>query len=301
VRDLPYYAIVALQFESAGGVGDTKHSFEPLNEIVAVEVVYDHPQAVSSIGTELLDDWGIDFDEALRTARANLRERTHEAFKQIAPGVHASVVEDGYDAARLLLTELISRLEVDGDPVALVAHRDHLLVTGSDDEAGLRRIAELAEPTLGDNNRISGLPLVLRDGGWQRLTLPAQHPASSHMRRLELLTEAADYADQKIPLQRRSGDDLFVASLMLGENEGILVSYCTWTKGVPSLLPRAEHVVFVSPGKTDNDTDLLHVPWDHAASVMADVLHPQGLLPERWRIDTFPDEQQLRELATRAE
>jgi hypothetical protein len=43
------------------------------------------------------------------------------------------------------------------------------------------------------------------------------------------------------------------------------------------------------------------VSWDHAVSVMAHALRPQGLVPERWHVDTFPSDEQLGELASHGE
>lgn len=102
---------------------------------------------------------------------------------------------------------------------------------------------------------------MLRDGRWQPFPVPADHPASDAFHRLALLTDAANYADQQVALQQRSGNDIFVASLMVAEDElGSLATFCTWTKGVPSLLPRAEHIASVSPGETDADAEVLQVP-----------------------------------------
>ena len=301
VRDLAYYPIVELQFEDAGGVGGPKHSFQPLNDVIAVEIVYDHAEAVSTIGSDTLEGWGITFEEALRTARANLRERTGDALRPVVPGVHASFAEDSYDASRLLLTELITRLDMRGDPVAIVPHRDHLLITGSDDEAGLTRIAELAEAPLAENHRLTGRPVMFREGRWQPFAVPSHHPAADQLRRLELLTEAADYADQQRALQRRVGEEVYVASLMIGEDDhGGAASYCSWTEGVPSLLPRADYIAFVTPGKWERDAQVLKVPWDDAVEIVGSSMRAENLSPERWRVDTFPDEEQLRVLAAQA-
>jgi hypothetical protein len=62
------------------------------------------------------------------------------------------------------------------------------------------------------------------------------------------------------------------------------------------MLPRADQIAFVTPGETEEETRIMRVPWDHAATVMRDAMQPQGLVPERWRVDRFPSEQEQAEL-----
>jgi hypothetical protein len=158
VRDREVYGISALQDGPA-------FTYQPLNEHLTVEIVYDRAESMSTIPPETFEEWGMSIEEALRTARANLRDRTPGTLVPLQPGVFASPWHDNYDSSRLLLTELISRLDVRGDPVALLPHRDHLLVTGSDDEAGLARVAEIAEDLLEETRAETGRAFVWRDGG----------------------------------------------------------------------------------------------------------------------------------------
>jgi len=222
VRELEYYSIVALRYvredDDDQELGAT---YRPLNEQLAVELVYDQPTMLSSIRPELLDQWGVSFEDVLRTARANLRERTSGTFAELQPGVYGSPWQDAYDSSRLLLTELISRLEVRGDPVALLPHHDHLLLSGSDDEKGLGRIAAIAEPLLADQRAVTGRAFVWREGAWQPFLSPPGHPKRERFLRLVRLTEARDAEDQGQALEARkeaAGRDVFVASLTLASD-----------------------------------------------------------------------------------
>jgi len=90
VRDREWYETMQLEFaEGRDGKGPAL-SYEQLNDALVLEVVYDWPTAVSSVGPERLEAWGMSLDEAIRTARANLRERTQGTFAQLEPGVFAS-------------------------------------------------------------------------------------------------------------------------------------------------------------------------------------------------------------------
>ena len=301
VRDREWYAVNELRFAATRHAHEGQgpvFTYEPLNEWLAVEVVYDWPTSVSSLKPETLASWDMSLEEAIRTARANLRERTEGTFRPVAAGVFASPWQDTYDAARLLLTELISRLDLRGDPVALLPHRNNLFLAGSDDEAGLGRIAQLAEPLLDDPHRVTGRAFVWRDGRWQ-LYLPAErHPHHETFRRLVTLTVAEDYNEQRAVLEDRyaaAGDDVFVAAVMLRTDNATdeVRSVCTWTEGVRTVLPRADEIAFVIAGQSEDENKITLVPWDLAVAVLGAAMEPQGLLPERWLVDRFPSAAEL--------
>ncbi|MEI8072468.1 MAG: hypothetical protein WCI09_12940, partial [Planctomycetota bacterium] len=71
----------------------------------------------------------------------------------------------------------------------------------------------------------------------------------------------------------------------------------TWSKGVRCLLPRAAVIGFAEPQLNDNKVQIYGiVPWDTAAAVMGDMLEPQGLYPERYRVRGFPSDKQMAEM-----
>ena len=305
VRDLQYYAVTEYRLATAGDTSGWL-SYQALNDQLAVEIVYDRPNSVTSVHPERLQAWGLSFDEALRTALANLRERTTATFTRHGDGLFVSPWRDAYDTSRLLLPELVARLEVRGDPVALLPHRDHLIVTGSDDAGGLRRAAELAEPLLADQRRETGYAFSLRDGAWLHFMPPDDHPARTAFANLVRITQTLDYNDQQQALIERlekegKADDVFVATAMLTEDEatGELWSVCSWAKGVPTLLPQADRIAFprgAGAGAPRIDT----VPWKDAIPHVADLMKAQGLRPERWFVDSFPDAETMARLESLA-
>jgi hypothetical protein len=294
VRDLAFFSALELRLEGDGPAG----SYRPLNEHLAVEVVYDQPSSIANVLPDQLERWGISFDEALRSARANLRDRTTGTFRRHGDGVFVSPWQDAYDASRLVLTELISRLDVQGDPVALLPHRDHLIVTGSDDADGLRRAAELAEPLLREQRRETGYAFVWRDGEWQPFQPPERHVARRGFARLAQLTICLDYEQQGAALQEKVGGDAFVSPQRLFEREAgdALVSVATWTAGVPTYLPQADQIAFVQIGEGDDPRDVVSVAWDDAVAEVGDLMRPQRMRPERWFVEAFPDDEQLARL-----
>jgi hypothetical protein len=304
VRDLEFYALTEYRLATEGDTSGWL-SYEALNDQLAVEIVYDRPNSVTSVHPERLEAWGLTFDEALRTARANLRERTTGTFARSAPGVFVSRWRDAYDASRLLLTELISRLEVRGDPVALLPHRDHLIVTGSDDTEGLRRAAEMAEPLLADQRRQTGYAFALRDGGWRQFMPPDDHPARTAFANLAKLTQYLDYGGQQQALIERlkkegKADDIFVAGSVLKKHPrtGELWLASSWTEGVPTLLPHGDRIAFVRGSSKPLRVDF--VPWEEAFPHVAGLMKAQELRPERWLVDSFPDAETMARLESLA-
>jgi hypothetical protein len=83
----------------------------------------------------------VSLEEAFKAAKENLWEKTDPArLAAQGGGIYCGQWGDSYDSSRILFTELIYRLSVDGDPVAFVPNRDQFWVTGTDNLAGLAAI-----------------------------------------------------------------------------------------------------------------------------------------------------------------
>ena len=110
----------------------------------------------------------------------------------------ASNTGDSYDATRLILTNLIEQLEVEGTPVAMVPNRNTLLVTGSESEVGVKMMVELASRELMENARpLIATALIFRDGQWEDWQVPEDHPSWEDYRRCVLGFQQFEYDNQK--------------------------------------------------------------------------------------------------------
>lgn len=263
-------------------------------------LVYDLPESMQSISQETLDGWGISFFEAMEIAQHNLRE-VEFAFASIGDALYASMSGDNYDASRLLLPELFERIDTQGPPLVIVANRDTLLITGRDDADGVAMLAELAEKALDDPRPMSGIPVVREEDDWATWLPESDHPQYAAFRLLEVKTLAGEYADQQPLLQElfeKRGDDVYVASYSAAEQEGgSLFSYCVWSEGVDSVLPRTDTLMLYRPEKDEH----IAVSWSKAAPIVGDLLRPVEAYPERFRAREFPSEAQLSELRNVAE
>lgn len=260
----------------------------PVGEHIVATLGYDWPEAVQSIGQAKLDGWGVTFDEAMEVALGNLREST-QGYAQVGEGFYAFVSGDSYDATRLLLADHIAGLQVAGSHVAMAPNRDQLLITGSEDEAGLKMLAGMGEESLSEPYPLSGAPMIFEDGEWSDWLPPEGHP----LRRLflDIRTQwlGPQYAEHKQlieAVQEKQGVDLFVASLSALKKEGGgITTYCVWGEGVDSLLPESDKVVFASEAGIVARGD-----WDRVRAVVGHLMGPTEHYPPRHLVRAFPDE-----------
>ena len=259
-----------------------------LGEHFGVGLVYDLPEAMRSITQDNLDDWGVTFYEALEAARHNLTQLEH-AF--IGPkegeGVYLSTIRDSYGSSRLILLDLIRRLRVAGDFVAMVPNPETLIVTGSDDLDGLKGMLGLAANGLHEPRPISGIAVRLDGDEWVSWLPEPSHPLYNDFRGLQLQSIGRDYAGQKEMLDK-GDEDIFVSSFNLVQHPETkqFMTYCIWAKDVVAFLPRTDQIAFMR--RPDDPPRIAQ--WDRVVEVVGDLMTPMDIYPERFRVSEFPSE-----------
>lgn len=266
-----------------------------VGEHLAVSLAYDLPHGIRTITQEELDDWGITFYEGLEIALDNLRHMECQMGVSESLLVYISSSGDYYDASRLIYLDFMRQLEVEGDHVAMVPNRNQLIVTGSDDEAGLAVMADLAQEILQEPRRLSGIAFRLVGDDWEPWLPPERHPSWKAFKRLLVQTMSQEYAVQKEllgELQTKMGDDTFIAEFCAATNEqGKLLSYCVWSKGVRSLLPQTDIVGFYEPSLEPVMAD-----WDKVFQVCGHMMKPKDWYPGRYFVDEFPTVDELHQM-----
>jgi hypothetical protein len=263
-----------------------------------VGLAYDSEHNITAVSKKQIEQWGVGLDEAFAAAKDNLWEKTDPNRLEGKGGVYWGQWGDSYDSSRMLLTELMYRLSVDGDPVAFVPNRDVLLVTGKDNVAGLNAILKTgAESHFNQGHPVSPDLYVLVDGVW-KVYVPEDAALREMWLSLRRNRDALDYSQQKKILDEsheQQGIDTFVASFNIYEGkDGSVYSLCVWSNGVDSTLPRAERIGFVV---SVEDNDMFVVPWDAAMPVAGSLLEEEaGLVPVRYRARQFPSEEQIAQL-----
>jgi uncharacterized protein YtpQ (UPF0354 family) len=269
----------------------------PLSEHLVVALVYDLPTTMGFVPDDKLDEWGVSLYEAMEVAQRNL-ESLEYAMMGLGESLFIFENGDAYDATRLLLKDRIRQLPVKGDPVAMPVTRECLLVTGSDDEAGLGMMADIAKEKLDDPRPVCTIPVRLVGGDWETWMPPPGHPHHEKYRAMALQHFGGDYSTQKELLERvheKTGRDIFVATFSGMEKDGVAFSYATWSKNVPTLLPKTDRLALY-----DADTEAMYMAeWDKVHEVVGDLMTPTEHYPPRWFVEEFPTPEQLK--AMRAE
>lgn len=265
-----------------------------IGEHLELSLCYDLPEAVRTISQGDLDSWGVSYYEAMEIAQRNL-EATNFAFASIGEKFFASATGDTYDASRLVLLDLIQKLEVQGHHIAMVPNRDSLLITGSEDEEGLGMMFALAEKTLNEEPRpMIGTPLRLDGDQWVEWLPPPGHPMYDAFRSMELRFIGPIYDEQKELLDEIHEIDLtesFVASFSAMENKetGQLTSFSVWGDGVDTLLPKTQKVFFV---RGEGDIPAVGA-WEKVEEVVGHLMQKTDHYPTRYHVTEFPSDDEL--------
>lgn len=251
----------------------------PLSVLLGI----DQPNSIRLLNSNDLDAWERSFDEVLDCALENLESRSPCRFKREEGGFYVSEFEDCYDASRLLLPRLFGQLELRGAPVAVVATRHCLAVAGRDDVRALNAMAAYVEDGMRDATRpISYAPLILENGLWSPFA--PDDPDLSAIRALSARQRIWDYAKQQAVLNDEPAErDLFVATVDSSWDGDELLTWATWTKGVPTLLPRVDYL-----GVTDLKTYIFR-RWEDVEAVCGPFEVEKGHVPVRYFVNRWPD------------
>lgn len=288
------FAFIDLEHRLKGEPNELDIPLYPLGSHLYSSLAYDTEHAMRSISNEELDKWGVTYYEALEIACRNLDEASM-AYTKLGGGFHSAVSGDSYDSARILLVDKVRSMEVEGDHIALVPQRDAMYVAGSEDVTSLNIMFDLTAQTLADEPRpLSPIPLMLADGEWVDWEPPHNHAVREKFDELQLQFFGGLYHQQKELLDAllEAGEELpFVASFsgIQQENSETVHSYCVWGRGVDSLLPQTEFVVFVDDGGM-----VASGRWADVVDVVSDLIVPDSsYYPIRYRVREYPSDEQL--------
>ncbi len=265
--------------------------YDPIGDHLAAALVYDLPESIAFVNQDQLERWEISFYEAMETAKQNLLEvqcnliSVGQRFYSLAGG-------DAYDASRLVLTDRIRDLEVNGQHVAMAVNRNTLLLTGSEDDTGLNLMATMAEKHATEPRPLCPVPVRLVGDEWETW-LPIGHADYLRFKELEVGYLSQEYAMQKQQLDtwhQKQNIDQFVATLTGYKKPGEKVSsYAVWSDGVPTHLPKADEIIFFSRSPQMK----LRVGWERVQEIVGHLMQPKDTYPPRWLVEEFPTGQQL--------
>jgi len=178
----------------------------------------------------------------------------------------------------------------------MIPQRNVLLVTGAEDEAGMVKMAEIAEEELKGNRPLTGVTFRLRGTTWEPYQPAPGHAAYEKLKTLYLETVCGEYDQQRQLLERLYAEDEnapFIASVITHQNTktGEHKSVTVWGDGVDGLWPRTDGVVFMAEWlKRDVAKE---VGWEQVMTSLSDLVEPTGYYPPRIRVRRFPSRERL--------
>lgn len=294
VRGRAYFDLTELELVASGKSG-LPCPYQPLGEHLAVGLVYDMREAMRSIQQEDLDAWGVTFYEAMEVAMDNLRQLPMQFIgPEKGSGVYLSANNDDYDASRLLLTDLIGRFNLDGDPIAMVPARNALMIAGADDVNALKDLLTLAEGAVQKQSYVvSTVALRLQGDDWEPWLPDSSHPLYNEFKRMHVELLADEYETQKAllaKLHEARGEDLFVAKFdgLQNKNTGNVTSCSVWGAGVATLLPQTDLIAFLG---RDGEPHIFD--WERAVEVVSSLMTSLDMYPPRFKVSDYPTEEQF--------
>jgi len=299
VRARSFFDLMRLSSElELKGVDPKLPLFQPINDQLVCGYVYDSGPAMRFLHQDDLENWGTTIYEIMELARMNFEQQPPMGFSKIGDHFYSVLGDENYGATRLLQDDFFQRMEVQGDLVAALPNRGTLMITGTESPDGLAVMAALLEKEAESPRPITSVLFRRVGEEWEAWLPPAEHPTYNAFKLAAVKSTGGEYHDQKELLEKyceARGDEVFVATYSGQQNTetGAVTSYCVWPKGVPTLLPKADLIGFVAGEQLIGDL----VPWSKVEEVAGDLMAPQGMYPERYRVEAFPSDKQLAALA----
>ena len=248
-----------------------------------------------------MEGWGATVDQLFEAARANIAAAAdHVERYDDGPAIVWHVAaNDDYESSRLLVPGWLAGFagKVDGTPIAAIPQRSMLLVAGAGDPRAVERLLASTEAEFkASTRRLS--PALYTVGEGDRvvpLVLPREHPLRTRVAVTHAKLAIYEYQGQKELVDQQheqDGTDIFVASYMVREIEGNVVSLATWVENVDSLLPVADAVAFGREG-----VPTIIVRWSDVQRIAGSCWERDPVLdPPRMRTLRWPDTAILAEL-----
>jgi hypothetical protein len=271
----------------------------PLAGDLRIRLVYDFGNFVTYIQPEQLQTWGKTPSEVLEQALANLGRLERPTWIDSGRGFQQLSSPESYGESMFQLPSVVAALPFAADAVLMPCNRGILLAADGKSETAMRAMLEEALRCLHQEPwPMSAARLAWNGEAWHSIAAPESLSAQAHD--TEVLNSAQNYEAQREALDElhaSTGRDVYTAAFGIIKRNEHLESYCTWTKGVETMLPVTDCVAFVRELEGE---DFLMVPWHDALEICASHLQATAEQPTRWLVASFPDDAEWRALSERA-
>lgn len=278
---------------------ELKPEYRPYNSELAVGLSFQLSEQSADVTGDIRARWGESFDTLFDVAMKNLDNypKPHH-FERLRPGLYVSNTGDDHDAARLLLTDFVSGMELKGEPIVMLPLPATLLVADSQNDNALMTAAELTLQAGQSAQGLSGVALAKTANGWEPWMPSPERPCYEKMLLARLQAKARAYQEQQHLLenlyQLEGNKESVGAFAVLRGDNGEILSATLWVHGTTALLPKTDMVELVWPapaGETEPRTWPLK--WDVLAKLLGDRMQLTPDFPERWRVTGFPSDEEL--------
>ena len=301
------YDSLAITIRSRGESASPVRLGRPWHGDLVVRIAYDFGQHTTQVTQPKLDTWGVSEDELFDVALANLRAHPKPRWLKESDGLWTLDADEGYQESHLLLgTTIFATLPAKGAAITLATNRGVLLATGADEPGGLEALLAAARSNILERPWPIDLVLLRAAGDGQLLPCEPEGVAARTLAALRRIDRAGTYAGQKDalePYHEQAGIDVYVATFSLLGDKGdpdSVRSWCSWAKGVATLLPVTDLIGFVR-SEADGQTSTALVAWDAATRICGHYLTPTDEDPMRYRVDAFPNDAEWQALLQAAE
>lgn len=265
---------------------------EPWRDDVSRVLLYDFGEHMITVSEQIAEVWGIARDALWARALANLRALPRPRWERTDPGVFRIVSNVSYEESFLLLDEVTNTVPITGRPVFAIPNRGIALAADSSDPVAMQALVQSMRHHLEHSPwPLSAGIFEQLEGKW-RCYEPTRELATA-VHSMRVLDLARTYHDQKAALDKlhqRTNTEIFVASCVLrtrGKDSPDIESWCTWSAGVLTLLPKTDNVIF-NATPTATDPEIAFVRWSTVEQVCGAYLQTTREAPQRFRVDRFP-------------
>jgi len=246
------------------------------NELL-LEMVSDRRESLSTVDKQTLDSAEITKDEAFEVAKAALVRATDaEQWLQIDEHIWRSSYDDDYDFARIVSADGEFRLPFDKSALFYAPSHSVVLVCNTLDSAVLARMIELGDQASADHRPLSqNIWQYHGKTKWERW-LPE---SGVQLAQLQSYKELIDnYNEQKNLLDQlleKAGEDSFVATYQVYQQDQKYRSMCVYTLNVPSYLPKTEWVTVFDADDGAEGSIVGELSWQFFVDAIGQEIMPE--------------------------
>ncbi len=275
----------------------------PYADVLGVGLIVENNGTHHQVCYSDLERLGLSAEEAIEIAVENLSRISLDPFRLVQAGFYASPWKDSHDGARLLLTELFAGLKVEGELVAMTPTSETLLVTGSEDAAGMALMMSLSTTLIKEPNATHALPLVLRDGIWTAYIVSPGDPNfdTVHSYRMNVLNMLYGEQERYLISLKMERPKVFVSPFLLERDKksGYVFSKTSIVDGAVNSFPECDIIEFYRQNAQGKKYCAARGTFKKVVEqLFLFLIEDRNLRPIRWRIKNFPGRSELDVIGT---